>query len=335
MRPESPGAPAALSEALRGAGMGELADVLPAQFARCCAAMQHGDLPRWQSALSGLPDLRPSLVRLDTPDVQIGRRQDGGDPQTRQALRRQLQGLMPWRKGPFNFFGVRIDSEWRSDLKWSRIAAGLADLRGRRVLDVGCGNGYFAWRMLGAGARAVLGVEPNPLFVAQCQAARRYLPHHPLLVLPMRLHDFAAMGLGGRFDSVFSMGVLYHQRDPVQHLRELLACLRAGGELVVETLVVTERREPLYPGRYPGGRYAGMHNVHCIPSRSWMLSRLAALGLGAVRMLAPLRSTTEEQRSTEWMRFHSLRQALHPQHQDRTIEGHPAPVRAFFLAVKP
>lgn len=334
MSPVFPGVPAALSAALVDAGMSKLADALPGRLARCRAAMQHGDLPRWQSALSALPILHPSLIRLDTPDVAIGSRQDG-DEQARQVLRRQLQGLMPWRKGPFNFFGVRIDSEWRSDLKWSRVAAALADLRGRRVLDVGCGNGYFAWRMLGAGARAVLGLEPNPLFVMQCQAARHYLAHHPLLVLPLRLQDFAATGLGDRFDSVFSMGVLYHQRDPVQHLRELIACLRPGGELVVETLVVSDQREPLYPGRFPGGRYAMMNNVHCIPSRSWMLSRLVQLGLGAVRMLAAQRSTTGEQRSTEWMRFHSLEQALDPQHQDRTIEGHPAPARAFFLAIRP
>ena len=40
------------------------------------------------------------------------------------------------------------------------------------------------------------------------------------------------------FDTVFSMGVLYHRRDPLGHLRELAECLRPGGELVLETLVV-------------------------------------------------------------------------------------------------
>ena len=49
----------------------------------------------------------------------------------------------PWRKGPFNVFGVAVDTEWRSSLKWNRIA-GHVNLRERRVLDVGCGGGILA-----------------------------------------------------------------------------------------------------------------------------------------------------------------------------------------------
>ncbi len=59
---------------------------------------------------------------------------------------------MPWRKGPFSLYGVNIDTEWRSDWKWDRVLPHLSPLKGRLVLDVGCGGGYHMWRMLGEGA---------------------------------------------------------------------------------------------------------------------------------------------------------------------------------------
>ncbi len=76
------------------------------------------------------------------------------------------------------------------------------DLQGKRVLDVGCGNGYYQWRMLGAGASLVLGVDPNWLFHCQFQALRRYLPDLPTWHLPLTLEELPV--LDGGFDTVFS-----------------------------------------------------------------------------------------------------------------------------------
>ena len=119
----------------------------------------HGDLERWQSALDALPKIQPSEI-----DLINGLRLDTDcDDATRAQMRTALMGLSPWRKGPFDLFGVHVDTEWRSDWKWSRVAPHL-DLEGKRILDVGCGNGYYMWRMLGAGAHSVIGVDPNWLF---------------------------------------------------------------------------------------------------------------------------------------------------------------------------
>jgi tRNA (mo5U34)-methyltransferase len=144
--------------------------------------------------------------------------------------------LHPWRKGPFCIQGVHIDTEWRSDLKWDRLAGAIAPLAGRLVLDVGCGNGYHGWRMLGAGARLVMGIDPTLLFVLQWMAINRYLGRNDLAVLPLGIEDLPD-DLGG-FDTVFSMGVLYHRRSPIDHLMDLHRLLRPGGELVLETLVL-------------------------------------------------------------------------------------------------
>ena len=67
-------------------------------------------------------------------------------------LRSLLMQLKPWRKGPFSLFDAFIDTEWRSDWKWQRLAPHISSLQGRTVLDVGCGSGYHCWRMRGAGA---------------------------------------------------------------------------------------------------------------------------------------------------------------------------------------
>ena len=57
-----------------------------------------------------------------------------------------------------------------------------------------------------------------------------------MAVLPLALEDLPP-GMTG-FDTLFSMGVLYHRRAPLGHLRDLRRLLRPGGELVLETLVV-------------------------------------------------------------------------------------------------
>ncbi|HCL53707.1 MAG TPA: tRNA 5-methoxyuridine(34)/uridine 5-oxyacetic acid(34) synthase CmoB, partial [Pseudomonas sp.] len=119
----------------------------------------HGDLDRWRGALHALPALQPSEI-----DLVNGLRLDCDcDDASRVQMRQALMGLSPWRKGPFDLFGVHVDTEWRSDWKWARVAPHL-DLAGKRILDVGCGNGYYMWRMLGAGADSVVGVDPNWLF---------------------------------------------------------------------------------------------------------------------------------------------------------------------------
>jgi len=46
-------------------------------------------------------------------------------------------------------------------------------------------------------------------------------------------------------------------------------------------------------------------------------------------------TSTEEQRSTDWMRFNSLQDFLDPDDPKRTIEGYPGPLRATLIANKP
>ena len=314
----------ALQQRLRGTPLADWAASLPELLASKLAD-GHGDLPRWQAAVDALPELAVSQRELLEEFCLDG----SADAAQQQQLEQALRGLMPWRKGPFRLFDVHVDTEWRSDFKWARLAPHL-NLQGRRVLDVGCGNGYYQWRMLGAGADCVVGVDPNWLFFCQFLAMQRYLPDLPAWHLPLALEELPAKLEG--FDTVFSMGVLYHRRSPIDHLLALKDCLQRGGELVLETLVVEgDERTVLVPE----DRYAQMRNVWFLPSVPALELWLRRAGFVDVRCVDVSVTSVEEQRQTDWMRFQSLPDFLDPADHSRTVEGLPAPTRAVILARKP
>jgi tRNA (mo5U34)-methyltransferase len=301
-----------------------LRPLVPLDWADSC---RHGDFPRWKQALQFLPDIEPHSRELGRA-LRIG---DAGqlDAPDMERLRSTLMHLHPWRKGPLELFGLKIDTEWRSDWKWDRVLPHITPLAGRRVLDIGCGNGYHCWRMAGQGAAFVLGVEPSILFNLQYWVVRKYLASAPVYLLPNKLEDLPA-NLHA-FDTVFSMGVLYHRREPMDHVRELLACLRPGGELVLETLITDSG--DLFPES--GMRYARMGNVWNVPSVATLVRWVESAGFREARIVDTNRTSTEEQRSTDWMQFESLAQALDPYNPAMTVEGYPAPVRALLVARAP
>jgi tRNA (mo5U34)-methyltransferase len=302
---------------------------LPEHVERVWRDRPHGDLGRWREAVAELP--RPALIDFDlrAPWVRAGRPEDCDEVQ-RQRIIEQLRQLHPWRKGPYEICGIRLDTEWRSDWKWARLQPHIQPLQDRLVLDVGCGNGYYALRMLGAGAARVIGIDPTPVFVMQFQALRRYLPELPVDVLPLALEDMPERLEA--FDTVFSMGVLYHRRSPLDHILALRDCLRSGGELVLETLIIEGDEHCVL---MPEGRYAKMRNTWFIPSVAMLEVWLRRCGFRSIRVVDTNQTSTLEQRSTEWMHFESLADFLDPDDPNKTVEGYPAPRRAVLIAEKP
>ncbi len=314
-----------LFQMLEDLGATEWARQLAGQLPSLLDERLHGDLGRWQAVIDALPDISPSSVDL-LDSVRIGQHEDISTP-----LRRQLaEGLMqlhPWRKGPYQVFGIDIDAEWRSDWKWKRLKPHIASLTNRVVLDVGCGNGYHCWRMQGAGAKWVLGIDPTLLSVMQFQALSKLYGHPAVCVLPLGIEQMPSdMRL---FDTVFSMGVLYHRRSPIDHLLELKGCLRPGGELVLETLVINGGTDAVL---MPEHRYAQMRNVWFLPSCEALLLWMRRCGYKNIKLCDVSKTTAQEQRKTEWMKFHSLPDFLNPHDDSLTIEGLPAPVRALITA---
>ncbi|MEX2131327.1 MAG: tRNA 5-methoxyuridine(34)/uridine 5-oxyacetic acid(34) synthase CmoB [Pseudohongiellaceae bacterium] len=314
-----------LRQLITGTPLAPIGAVISPEF---LAALRHGDLPHWQQKLAGLPVLAPSKVDLFN-SVTIGQPDDCNTEQL-QTLAEVLESFIPWRKGPFELFGLGIDSEWRSDLKWDRLLPHIQPLSGRKVLDVGCGNGYYCLRMCGQGAGLVVGLEPYLFYLMQFQLLKTYLGQTPCHVLPVSLEglppDLRA------FDTVFSMGVIYHQKSPIDHLLKLKGALRRDGQLVLETLVV--EGECGY-SLTPENRYARMSNVWFVPSCATLVSWLNRCGYAEVKVVDITTTTPEEQRQTRWMPFDSLPQALKPGDHSQTIEGHPAPRRAIVTCINP
>ena len=320
-----------LAEALLGPSAEALAALLPEAWhaavpAASHAALapgRHGRLEEWDGALRSLPELAATDHDLAAEILRIGRAEDAGE-EAREALRGVLEALHPWRKGPFELFGVEVDAEWRSERKFARLAA--VPFEGARVLDVGCGNGYYALRMLGAGAASVIGADPGLGHLAQFAAVRHFAPDLPVRLLPL---PFEALPATRAFDVVCSMGVLYHRRSPIDHLDALARMLAPDGTLVVESIVVAGDEGTVL---CPPDRYARMRNVWFLPSTALLVRWLERIGLTDVEVLHEGPTTTEEQRPTPWMRFESLAHALDPEDPARTVEGHPAPLRAVVRA---
>lgn len=302
---------------------------LTEQLAQRVGHHNNGNLPRLLTALDAMPDVVADHQALDRDTVEIGGPGELSVAQ-HEALLTGLQALMPWRKGPFDFFGTRVDSEWQCWMKWGRIAPYLSDLHGRTVLDVGSGNGYFGWRMLGQGAHRVIGVDPSWLSVVQHEAVNRYLRHPRHHVLPLTLEELTP-DLGA-FDTVFSMGVLYHRRSPLDHLEELRRTLRPGGELVLETLVVPGQKGYAL---VPEGRYARMNNVWFLPSVATLINWCEKMGFVDVQCIDETITSPSEQRTTAWKPGQSLADYLQPDNPSITMEGHPAPLRATLVAARP
>lgn len=315
-----------LLQALGDTQLAAWAEQLPDQITAGLCERRYGDLAGWKASLAKLPAVTASKIELSN-SVTLGSEGDC-DENTRAVIRTALQELIPWRKGPYFIHGIHIDTEWRSDWKWDRILPHIAPLNDRLILDVGCGNGYHCWRMLGEGAKRVIGIDPSPRFIVQFHMVKHFAGnHHPVDVLPLGIEDLPEKLQV--FDTVFSMGVFYHRRSPMDHLLELKNTLRPGGQLVLETLVIEGELGDIL---VPEGRYGMMNNVWFLPSCATMLSWLTKMGFQNPRVADVCTTSTEEQRSTEWMRFHSLPEFLHPENPALTAEGHPAPIRAVFIA---
>ena len=285
--------------------------------------VNNGNIPKWTIALDELKAIPKGEIELNEPYIRID--QNSADPI---VLERAFKRLLPWRKGPFIFNNLKLESEWQGDLKWKRLQKHITPLKNRRVLDVGAGNGYFTLRMAMEGAKKALGIEPFLLFNYQ-YAAIKSLVNKDInaMLLPIRLEEMPKLSI---FDSVFSMGVLYHQRSHMEHLLELKDMMAPGAELILETLVV---EGPNGYSLIPEGRYAQMRNVHCLPSVETLKSWLVDAKFKNIKVIDISKTSSKEQRRTEWIGDNaaSLEDFLDPSDSSLTKEGYPAPTRVIII----
>jgi tRNA (mo5U34)-methyltransferase len=320
-----------LYQHLQQTDLADWAETLPTQVEAVFTQRFHGKREEWEQLLASLPEIQASQIHINKSQIEIGSSADC-DQQTQQQLKQILQQFQPWRKGPYELFGIDIDTEWHSDWKWQRLIEHISSLKNRMVLDVGCGNGYHMWRMLGEGARLVIGADPSQFFLSQFHIIKYYAGADlPIHVLPFKAEELPAFSKeyrGKGFDTVFSMGVLYHRPSPITHLQELRYFLRPKGELILETLIIEGDEQGVL---IPEDRYAKMRNVWFIPTPDLLVRMLQRVGFINIRVVDINQTSMDEQRVTEWMTYESLSDFLDPNDRNKTIEGYPAPKRAMVV----
>ena len=228
--------------------------------------------------------------------------------------------LMPWRKGPFKINNIFIDSEWKSYIKWNTIKKFL-DLENKDILDVGCNNGYYMFRMLEFSPKSITGFDPSALFNLQFEFINSFIKSNiEYKLLGVEHIPFYEK----KFDVIFCMGVLYHRRDPIDMLKELKAGLKKNGEIILDTLIIEGSGEyALSPIRY-----AKMKNVYFIPTLKALYNWIERAGFKNIEFIGKRYTTTNEQRKTDWIEGESLESFLNKS-QTKTIEGFEPPLRVY------
>jgi tRNA (mo5U34)-methyltransferase len=275
--------------------------------------------------LAGFParhlDFENDAVVIGRPDELS----DNDRHQVENALRR----FMPWRKGPFSIYGIEVDAEWRSERKWRRLLPVLPDLQGKIIADIGCNNGYYMFRMVPYQPRYVLGFEPTVQHYYCFQGLNSMAGCRNLDVDLLGVEHLDLFG--ECFDVIFCMGIIYHRPSPIDTLRNILAALKPGGTLLLETQAIPGE-EPL--ALFPDKTYAKVPGTYFVPTGSCLENWLAKAGFVDIDLFCRHPMTSEEQRCTDWMVFESFSSFIQPDDPTRTVEGYPAPWRIFIRGNK-
>lgn len=281
----------------------------------------------FDEVIKNLPEVGQTTFNAENKEINIS---GPGGENLLSSIKSLAKDLIPWRKGPFNLFGMEIDAEWRSDKKWNRLLPHLPNLSGKRVLDVGCNNGYFMFKMAQHNPEFVLGIDPIFLNYAQFSFINHFAKKENLHFELWGQEDL--IHFNNMFDVVFSMGVIYHHRNPIQQLLTLKKAIRPGGTLILETIGIPG--EESY-ALFPEDRYAKMRNVWFLPTQSCFINWVKRAKFKDVEFLVDSDMTFEEQRLTQWCPppRQSLEDFLDSKDPSKTIEGYPAP-RRFILKAK-
>ncbi len=235
--------------------------------------------------------------------------------------------MMPWRKGPFDLFGLFIDTEWQSYLKYNLLQPHF-DLKDKRVADVGCNNGYYMFRMLEQEPAELVGFDPSALYKTQFDFINHYVKsdiQFELLGvehLPFYEH---------KFDTVFCLGVLYHRPDPVGTLKALAKGMEKGAELFLDTFMIDGDADICLT---PESTYSKIPNIYFVPTVKALKNWCTRAGFIDIEVLDITVTTEDEQRSTSWIEGESLGSFLDENDPSKTVEGYPAPKRVYIKAIR-
>ena len=235
--------------------------------------------------------------------------------------------MMPWRKGPFDLFGLFIDTEWQSQLKYNLLRPHF-NLKGKRVADIGCNNGYYLFRMQEDEPASLVGFDPSSLYKTQFDFINHFvksdIKYELLGVEHVPFYE-------EKFDTIFCLGVLYHRSDPVAMLKQLFKGLDKEGEVILDTFMIDGDDEMAL---CPQGAYSKIPNIYFVPTIPALKNWCLRAGFSDFEVLETSVTDSNEQRKTEWMEGQSLEDFLDPDDSTKTVEGYPAPKRVYVRLIK-
>ncbi len=281
---------------------------------------------RYRSHLEAMAEIRADFVDFSGDTPIIGQRQDV-DEVAFKKIKAAMHEFKPWRKGPFEIFGLEIDAEWRSNRKWDRVLPVLPDLTGKVVADIGCNNGYYMFRMVPHQPQVVLGFEPYVQHYFVFKALNSLAGQDNLYIEPFGVEDITLFPQ--TFDVVFLMGIIYHRISPVEMLRDIKNAMQEGGVLILESQAIPgESPVALFPEK----RYAKVPGTYFVPTAACLVNWLKRVGFSQVEVFDSHPMSNREQRKTEWMTFESYNDFIDPDNPELTVEGYPAPLRVYIKA---
>ena len=269
-----------------------------------------------REAMEGLEPVTSELSSGNTVTLRTDESVD------HEAIEKVARMMMPWRKGPFDLFGLHIDTEWRSDIKYNFLRPHF-NLRGKKVADIGCNNGYYMFRFLEDSPQKIVGFDPSALFKTQFDFINRFartdIVYELLGVEHLPYYE-------EKFDVIFCLGVLYHRSDPIAMLKTLRQGLEEEGEVYLDTFII-DGDEPY--ALCPSESYSKITNVYFVPTIKALENWCLRAGFKSFEVLGTVVTTSDEQRKTDWIESQSLEDFLDPDDSSKTVEGYPAPKRGY------
>ncbi len=273
-----------------------------------------------RQALEHLDDVACSVDFGDVVSIK-------GDTLDNTQVYEMAKMLMPWRKGPFALGDIYIDAEWRSNVKYNLLRP-YFDLKGKKVADIGCNNGYYMFRMLEDEPELLVGFDPSPLYKTQFDFINHYIKSSIVYELLGVEHlEFYEQ----KFDTIFCLGVLYHRSDPVAMLKSLYRGLENKGELILDTFYIDGDEEIAL---CPKSSYSKIPNIYFVPTIPALKNWCLRAGFASFEVLETSKTDASEQRKTEWIEGQSLEDFLDPEDESKTVEGYPAPQRVYVKLIK-
>ena len=281
----------------------------------------------WYEQIQTISQIEKKNLSIDYSDwFSVGSKEDLSQEEHEIVLN-AAKKLIPWRKGPFNIFGLEIDSEWQSNIKYNLIRPHF-NLKDKIVADIGCNNGYYMFRMLEDKPKKLVGFDPSPLTLHQFEFVNHFVKsdivYEMLGVEHLEYYNH-------KFDFIFMLGVLYHRADPIGTLKSLARGLNSKGEILIDTFMIDGEQELCLS---PNKRYSKIPNIYFIPTIPALKNWLERAGFEDIEVIATTITTSEEQRKTPWSFDQSLEDFLDPNDNSKTVEGYPAPKRVYVKARK-